>query len=101
MTLSRAAALSSGFSGPWDLADTRATRITILVWLFAFPALECCILLRRFEDLEATQELRIYAHDGSRIVELSTVVRGRKHRHKLSLVEELVPSVDGEEQETE
>ena len=48
------------------------------------------LLLSWFEDLEGADQIVVDAHQGSRVVELSAVVGGRKDGDKLSFSEELV-----------
>ena len=47
-------------------------------------------LLCRFEDLKRTHERLVNTHHGTRIIELSAIVGGRKESHKLSPSKELV-----------
>lgn len=60
------------------------------VFIFISLAIKFCFLDSRFQNLETTHEIGVDGHDGSRVVEFTTVVWGGEEGDQLTLREELV-----------
>lgn len=58
------------------------------------PPKPILLLLRRLQNLKATQQTLIHTHHGPRIIKFATVIRRAEQRDQLALAEELVAVLD-------